>query len=181
MTIVIDEQDLGKSRLELLTDLIFESEGIRIPLNKITYSNPETLDQTPLTLTDPNTLIKFNTKSDYDDRHTRKFSGALMYRRRELNQHFLSVVNPIPIYIDTAIFTIHEILPQINEELKYPLSIEDVSDQTYDATDLTEIVLVSNKNSLIWIGNVKVNVNISATNKTDILTNTLLDGFTQFA
>lgn len=180
MTVTIDNEDLGKSRLELLTDLIFESEGIRIPLSKVRYSSPQRLDTRPEILDDPNTLIKFDTDTDYDDRYYQKLSNALMYRRRELKTHFQGVATPVTIYVDNdGDFTIHEILNQINLSLSYPLAAEDIKNTTLNSLTTTSLLLEADPESLIWIDSVTVPVTITYANRLNLLTNTQLDGFNQ--
>lgn len=182
MTVIINSEDLGKSRLELLTDLIYESEGIRVPLSKIRYSPPEKLDVRPEVLNDPNTLIRFDTDSDYDDRFHQKLSNALMYRRREISKHFQDVTFPLTIYVDSdGDFTIHEILNQINLNLSYPLAAEDIINQRLNSQSVTSLILQSNPESLIWIDSVTIPVNITYANRLNLLTNTELDGFFQMA
>ena len=55
--VVIDEHDIGKTNIQILMDLIYEFQGIKIPEEHIRYGKPMPLDARPEIMDDPNTFI----------------------------------------------------------------------------------------------------------------------------
>lgn len=174
MAVIIDIADSGKSIIQLLTDLIFESEGIRYPESKIKYGDVQVLDSRPNVLNDPNTFVHFWTKSDFDDRFVQ--GAGLMYRRRELASHFQNA-GTIHIYTPQLTFKIHDVLDQINLYLTYPLTTADVLNTTVDASTVTTLELTANPLSYIWINSASALLAIHAEDKLSLLSQTDLDGF----
>ena len=64
--VIIDENDIGKTNIELLTDLIYETNKLRIPEDKIKYGLPMDLDTRPDNLYDHNTFVPFKIDPDYN-------------------------------------------------------------------------------------------------------------------
>ena len=178
MAVIINIADAGKSIVQLLTDLIFESEGIRYPESKVKYGSVQVLDARPEVLDDPNTFLPFSTKSDFDDRYVQ--GGGLLYRRRELASHFTNV-GPIHIYTPHLTFKIHDVLDQINLNLSYPLTPDDVLNTTINAATATRLELISNPLSYIWINKASTAMVIHTEEKINLLTQVDLNGFTVFA
>lgn len=175
MTIVINEADIGKTEIQLLMDLIFESVGIRVPEQKIQYGKPQALDVRPDVYDDPNTFIPITVDADYDDRYAPQIEKGLLYRRRELASHFTSTLYPI--YTATGTFKISAVLSQLNTLLTYPLTMADVVDQTLSAAGLTQITLVANPTSYIWTGKVVLDVSVHQGDLVLMLATTDLEGF----
>ena len=89
MAIIINESDIGKTEIQLLMDLIYESAGIRVPQQKIVYGKPQEMDFRPDVADDPNTFIPVVIDQDYDDRFTPTSNNGLLYRRRDIATHFI--------------------------------------------------------------------------------------------
>ena len=174
MAVIINIADAGKSIIQLLTDLIFESEGIRYPESKVKYGDVQVLDARPEVLTDPNTFVPFWTNSDFDDRYVQ--GAGLLYRRHELSSHFQNV-GTIHIYTQHFTFKIHDVLDQINLYLSYPLTPADVLNTTVDATTATQLELTANPLSYIWINGASTPLVVHAEDKLSLLSQTDLDGF----
>lgn len=178
MSVIINIADAGKTTIQLLTDLIFESEGIRYPESKIKYGDVQVLDARPTVLDDPNTFLPFWTKSDFDDRFVQ--GAGILYRRRELSSHFVNV-GTIHIYTPELTFKIHDVLEQINLYLSYPLTADDVMNSTIDASTATTLDLISNPLSYIWINGASAQLAIHAEDKLDLLSQPNLDGFNVYS
>lgn len=171
--VVIDEHDLGKTTIQLLTDLIYESEGFRIPEQKINYGKPQALDVRPDILTDANTFVPVRVQDDYDDRYP--IGSGLMYRRRELGDHFPDIMYHV--YTTTASFRLYELLDQLNLQISYPLTSADVLDQALNLANSEVITLRANPDSYIWINNATIRVTVHTEARLDLLTVTDLTGF----
>lgn len=178
MGVVINEEDLGKTRLQLLTDLIYEYNGIRIPESKVVYGDPEVLDPRPDIEDDPNTIIKFHTTPDYDESFLESSNAKLFYRRRELSTHFDKITRPIELYVEEDITSTHDLIEQLNFYLTYPLDPADILNITHNTIPGQGILTITaSKKSLFWIGSANINVTYSDTQRMGMLWVTNLNGF----
>jgi hypothetical protein len=150
--VVIDEHDIGKTRIQLLTDLLYETNNLRIPEEKIKYGEPQALDARPDLDWDPNTFIPFRIDRDYDDRFSR--NAGFMYRRRDFSEYVGS--HDFEVQITHFPFRISEVLDQINAQLPFPLAISDIEDYEFSLPDTEEFELIASPKSLIWTGKCKV-------------------------
>lgn len=175
--VVIDENDNGKSREALLMDLIYESNGYRIPLDKIKFGKPREVDQRKDLDDDPNTFIPVQVNPQYDDRFSFDSSGV-MYRRRSIVKH----VEGIDFFVITPLFLpfkISDLLEQINELVPYEFQKEEIIDHEYKTLEEVEagISLDAQKNAYLWFSGVKFNVNTTSISGAPLISNKNLDGF----
>ena len=115
--VVIDEHDIGKTRIQLLTDLLYETNNIRVPEEHIKYGDPQPLDARPDLWWDPNTFIPFRINKDFDNRFSS--NAGFMYRRRDLGEYVGS--HDFEVQVTHFPFRISEVLDQINAQLPFPL------------------------------------------------------------
>lgn len=149
--VVIDERDIGKTREDLLRDLLYESTGRRIPADKIVYGKPVTMDARPDDMLDPNTFMPVRVNVNYDNRFKNNGDG-FMYRRRDLAKHgrdcnFGSV---LPEYLP---FKVSDILDQINSCMPYPIAASDIIDYEYETLEQVQdgIKLQAHPESYLWV------------------------------
>lgn len=147
--VVIDEHDLGKTKIQVLMDLIYESTGLRIPEHRIKYGKPVALDQRPDLDLDPNTYIPVKIDQVYDY-HLSEQAG-FMYRRRSLKEHLHGVT--LNLSFPRFPITLHElILEVINPQLKYPLNCSDFIDYEITDPETDHLKIVAHPESLLWYG-----------------------------
>lgn len=151
--VVIDENDIGKTKIELLTDLLYESTRRRIPEEHIKYGDPQALDQRPDRKWDSNTFIPFKIDADYDDRFSRNNTG-FMYRRRDLSDYLADY--SFTIEVDHFPFRISEYLGEINSFLPFPLDAAEILDYEFNDRTKTTFDLIADPKSLIWTGRAKI-------------------------
>lgn len=149
--VVIDEHDVGKTREQVLMDLIYESTRRRIPLDRIQFGKPKELDARKDLPKDPNTFIPVWIDPLFDDRFSTPGCG-IMYRRRNITHHCreydFSGVTPTQLPVK-----ISDLLDQINEVMPYPLVMDDLIDVEYTTVEQLEagITLTAHPESLLWI------------------------------
>lgn len=178
--IVIDEQDVGKSREQILLELIYESTGELIPLDKVTFGKPQEIDKRLDLETDPNTFIPAQVDPAYDNRYSASGSG-FMYRRRSIVNHTdgcdFSHVKPTSLP-----FRITDILDQINECMPYPIHPADVVDYEYKTLEevLQGVYLTAHPESLLWIKGTQMFVGVGFISGDPLIETTTLDGFNEW-
>lgn len=175
--VVIDEHDLGKTKIQLLMDLLYESTGQRIPEHRIKYFEPSELDARPDVPTDPNTFIPIRIDPTYD--YNLSQLAGFLYCRRELASHFAGI--DLELEFTEFPTTLHEVvLNQINPQLTYPLDCTDFVD--YEITDVntTSLNLVAKKGSFIWIGKASVAISPPDTGFYILVDNPYLTGFNPY-
>lgn len=179
--VVIDEHDLGKTREELLMDLIYETNGNRIPLDKIKFGIAREVDQRPDLDFDANTFIPVEIDPAYDDRFGKGVAG-LMYRRHNLGLYTKDVDLTVvaPLFLP---FTIHDILEQINTLLPYPVAPEEVINYEYKTMEQVDfgVTLKARKDAYIWFHGVHFKVDTSILTGRPLIENTVLNGFVPYA
>lgn len=123
--------DVNKPSLELLRDLIFNLNGIRLPEYGVTFGPVIALDQRPDIECDENTQVAFHVDPSIDDR----FIGntGLLYRRLRLNE--LSQIPDTKIKVSRFPFQVYDILPQINAAYGTQLTEDDVINDTYNSVN----------------------------------------------
>jgi hypothetical protein len=175
--VVIDEHDLGKSRKEILMDLIYEGTGRRIPLDKVSFGKPRALDQRPEISVDANTFIPARIDPAWDARLNSNKSG-FMYRRHHIKNYCdtctFMAVKPLQFP-----FKVSELLDQINDQLPYPLFMDDFVDKEYLTLESTleGIDLIAQRDSLLWHGRFKISIDLSWIDGNSLVTVAFLDGF----
>lgn len=171
----IDEHDIGKSKIQILTDLIYESTGLRFPESKIKYGKPEELDTRPDLWDDPNTFIPVKIDVTYDDRFT--LSDGFMYRRHGI-AYYLNKYN-VKVNALQAGMRVHEIVEQqINYQIPFPLDTEDFQDYVITDTTVTSLKIKARSDSLLWHG--VSSVPISSVAYSPLYTNLHLSGFREY-
>lgn len=176
--IIIDEHDIGKTEEQLLTDLIFEATGQRIPTNVIKYKQPSALDSRPDIPTDPNTYIPFNAEIEYDIRLSGNNRGFL-YRRRSLSEHFANI--DLDLEFDTWPTTLHDvIINQINPILSYPLKLHDIIDYVIDDENTNSLVIHASPKSLFWVDSAIVSIVPPNSSNFVLVENRFLNGFNEW-
>lgn len=153
--VVIDEHDIGKTKIQLLTDLLYETNGLRVPEDRIKYGDPQPLDARPDLLWDPNTFIPFRIDPTYDDRYSR--NAGFMYRRLDLKDYVGS--HDFQVQITHFPFRISEVLDQINAQLPFPLDLNDIVDYEFSAPNTVKFDLVANPKSVLWTGKTGIAMN----------------------
>ena len=147
--VVIDERDIGKSKIEILMDLIWEFQQVKIPEDHITYGTPQELDARPEIMTDANTFIPCHIDPNYDDRFSK--NSGFMYRRRTLDEHLGNV--QLTITIDRWPITTRELLRDyVNPQLEFPIDPEDIVDYELPDPESNVVLLVAEPGSFLWTG-----------------------------
>lgn len=175
--VIIDRADVGKTTEDLLRDLLFESTGARIPADKIQYGKPRELKQRPQYKYDPNTFIPVVVDIVYDTRF-RSAGDGFMYRRRSIIEHCANVdfssISP-----DFFPFRISDIIDKINEQLEYPITMDNLVEFEYSSVEqwADGVMLQARDDSYLWTDGQKVLIDTSKVNHQNLLTNHTLDGF----
>ena len=177
--IVLDHNDVGKDKLEILTDLLYETNGDRIPLSKVQYGLPETVDTRPEIKTDHNTMIPLKVKQDYSTLYDN--AAGLLYRRVELAD-YLSHIEAGDIEFHSSVFPVGlcEVLPQINAQLEYPIDCGDIVSHPITHSGVQDIVIEAEPHSLIWTGKTKITVTVINDSLVPLYTTVALRGFDIF-
>lgn len=178
--VVIDENDNGKSREQILMDLIYETNTIRIPLDKIKFGSPSEVDKRKDLDNDPNTFIPVKIDQQYDARFSFPTSG-IMYRRRSVSKHVqgFDLNTVMPLFLP---FKMSDILDQINVIVPYEFHTLDIVNREYKTLEEVEagITLEARKNAYLWFGKVVFDVNTGGINGDPLINVTTLDGFNQY-
>lgn len=175
--VVIDENDVGKSELQVLQDLIYESTKERIPLEHIVYGVPRELDARPDLHFDPNTFVPIKIDPKWDDRYSRRNTGY-MYRRRLFKDYFQGL--SFTVNISHFPFYIAEILPQINEHLGYPLTEDDIVNYKFQQPHVQAFDLIANPGSLLFSGRTQIQMEPLDPLFFNLVPDPFLPGFTQY-
>lgn len=149
--VVIDEHDVGKTKEEVLMDLIYEATGRRIPLDKVKFGKPQEVDVRKDLKLDPNTFIPMRVDPGYDNRYNTPETGVL-YRRRSLKEHLEGVVFQ-QVLVEKFPVRVSQLLEQINYQLKYPISETEIQEYQYDTAEQLEkfgLYLMATPESLLW-------------------------------
>ncbi len=176
--VIIDEHDLGKTEIQLLTDLIYESTGVRIPEERISYGDPSELDARPDVELDPNTFISAKIDPTYDYGLSVRQIGFL-YRRRYIAKHlegiqFTLKFNRWPMRLSDIVSE------QINPYLRYPLSTKDYVDYEITDRNTSRLKIAANPKSLFWIGSQSMAIMLPGTELFKIVDIEELTGFNQY-
>lgn len=178
--VTIDNDDLGKTRFQVLMDLIYESNGFRFPLDKITFKAPSELDKRKDLEFDPNTFIPARVNPRYDARFATPQSG-IMYRRRSLPKHIEGINFKVitPMFLP---FKISDVLDQINEIVPYEFQIEEIVDYEYKTLDEARagIRLQARPESVLWFAGKSFMINTKAIGGGVLIENPELDGFHEY-
>lgn len=177
--VILDHNDVGKDKLEILTDLLYETNGDRIPLSKVKYGLPEEMDTRPDIKTDHNTMIPLKVQQDYSTLYEN--AAGLLYRRVELVD-YLAHLEPGDIEFHSNVFPVQlcEILPQINAQLEYPIDCHDVLSHPIEHSGVQDIVIQAEPHSLIWTGQAKISVTVINDSLVPLYTTVALRGFDIF-
>lgn len=175
--VIIDENDIGKTDIQILTDLIYETNKLRIPEEHIKYGAPSALDSRPDVECDHNTFVPFKIDPDYNYRLAQM--TGFVYRRREFGDY----MDDIEIVVDVTEYPFHvlSVLDQINEHLPFPLSPNDIVDYVFnEGADATTFPLIANPRSYLWTGRVNIRMNPLNPVFFKLVPNPYIPGFFQF-
>jgi len=176
-TVIIDEGDIGKDHIDLLMDMIYETNKVRIPREHIKYGTPVPLDQRPDDLTDPNTYIDVQIDPLWDYELS-KLSG-FMYRRQDLGAYFQDL--EITITVSEFPFRVSDIWDeQVLPHLPYPIAMSEMQDYLFTDPDSLELVVYSKSGSYLWSGKVKLVINPIDPTLFELVHNPFLTGFVQY-
>lgn len=154
--VVIDGNDIGKTDIEILMDLIFETNKLRIPQEQIFYGVPSALDQRPDIDTDENTFIPVRVNQEYDDTLSR--AAGFLYRRVTLNEYFEGLT--ITITATQFPFTVRSIWDdQVKPHLPFPIDKNNIEDYLFTDLHSATIPVSTVAGSLLWCGTVKLILN----------------------
>lgn len=179
--VIIDVNDIGKSREQVLLDLIYEATGERIPLDKVKFGKPREIDKRKDLEFDPNTFIPARIDRNYDTRYGTTPDDGFMYRRRNIVEDFgatdFSSVKP-----HSLPFKLTDILDQINACLQYPIGADDIIDHEYTTLGQVEagVHLQAHPESLLWIKGIKIYVDTGYIKGVPLIFETELDGFNEW-
>lgn len=182
--VVIDEHDIGKTKDEILMDLVYEATGKRMPLDKIVFGEPLEVDPRKDLDLDPNTFISINVDPQFDVRFCQPDSG-LLYRRRGIAQHLIKI-DPSQIIVDKLPIRVSDLIEQINDQLKFPIFMEDFLDYQYDSVEQLikyGLVLQPKPGTILWHGSESihgVNVGNVSGEKCPLVGNAYLMGFFKY-
>ena len=149
--VVIDGHDVGKTRKEVLMDLIYESTGRRIPLDKVVFGKPRETDVRLDRDNNPNTFIPMRVDVQYDHRFNLPESGVL-YRRRDIAEH-LKDIDASKLMISSFPVKTTDLLDQINEQLEYPILACELLDYEFTSAEQLEmfgLMVVVHPDSVLW-------------------------------
>ena len=177
--VVIDNNDLGKPREQVLMDLIYESNGIRIPLDKIKFGSAREVDKRKDLDLDPNTYIAAKVSPNWDNRYPP--NGGFMYRRRSLPDH----VNGVNFKLVTPLFLpfkVSDVLDQINAIVPYEFQLPEIVNHEYKTLDEARdgLVLEARADAYLWFGKRNVKLNLNAIGGSLLISNNVLDGFKEY-
>lgn len=176
--VIIDDEDLGKSKEQILTDLLFESNFYRIPLQYITFGKPQEVDARPEVMTDPNTVIPVQIDPTYDSRVSR--DAALAYRRRLISDHLSG--QSFTFQLQRWPIKLSEIVDEeINPHLAYPLTVdEDYLDYDIPAPNIPTVTVSAHPDSLLFCSEFDITVLPIDSSYLNLVAITNLTGFVPF-
>lgn len=177
--VIIDEKDLHKTKEEVLLDLIYEASGQRFPIDKIGFGNPHELKTRLDDELAPNTHIPVKVDMAFDRRYAIPEAGFL-YRRREIHKH-LKDIDWSQVLVRKIPFTTADVLPQINDQLSYPIQPEEVDNLTYESIEQLlayGMIIQAAPDSLLWCSEgVGHNAGLGHFDPNPIVTVIRVDGF----
>lgn len=151
--------DYTKPSNEIITDLIFHSNGIQLDTNLIEFDDPiESIIDSSILFNDDISSNPINTKVIIkglnEDNRSIRGESIIFYRRLSLS--WLES-NYIPITLNVAQIRSIDLIPYIN--LYYGISLDesDILDELLTIEN-TPYILKANPNSLVWNGSFKVNI-----------------------
>lgn len=164
--------DYNRPSLEVLRDLLYESNEYVPPEHHTTFGWPTALDQRPELPNDPNTFIPMTVEKQEDDRFSDK--AGLMYRRTPFAE-VLRGPGEVPI-LKNFPFKLYDVLDQLNAWFDVQLTPDDVYDQSF--TDASQVFQLRFKPcALIFIEDIVLNV---VYHPVALVSVTDLSGFTEY-
>lgn len=169
--ILPDDFDLNRPSEEITMDLFYQTNGFRVPLSRIRFNDVVANDLRPDIDYDANTQISACIDTSYDMRF--RGESVFFYRRLSLSKLFRKE-GRLVIGTDKERFKISEVLESINYFLRSQLTMEDLLEEDFCAT-CTEITLRANPKSLVWMG--EITIEVITTYVPPLVTVTDLTGF----
>lgn len=132
---------------EIIRDLIWFSNGFRVPNDVVTFGNPVSF--TPY----PGDSIRRDTRVTLTGKitNTRYFQGSTTVFYRRLTFQELTVLDNKPIVVTNFPFTTWQILDQLNERYGIMLEKSDVFNIVYETME-GPFKVVARPESLVWQG-----------------------------
>jgi hypothetical protein len=171
--VIIDEHDLGKTRSQILLDLLYEALGVRLEETWYTKGIPKALDSTPTNPWDANTYMDIQYAPYYKEV---KSQQAVMYRRRDIGEHLAQYAFHLT-YTRFPTTTSQIVEDLINPHLNFTLLDEDLTIETIDDPTSQQIVIKANPESLIWCGQAKIDIDVPGDEFFVLAQVTVLGGF----
>ncbi|MNU19726.1 hypothetical protein D3C71_79590 [compost metagenome] len=153
LAMLLEEGDFDRPAIDIVLDLIYITNQIRVPKEKVVFGVPEKLDQRPDIIVDANTFIPVDFDPDWDDRY--RGENGFLYRRLPL-----SVLTPDPDVHLRAMefpFHLHDLLPAIRAKFNTQFTTLDLEDQLIE-NEFEEIQLRAAETSLLWIGETPIDI-----------------------
>lgn len=159
---------------EILRDLLYVGNGIRLDPSGIRVGIPKALDLRPDIDSDENTFIELHVDPDLDQR----FAGhnGLLYRRVTLAEVPFPEPPPSTIRVPAYPFKTSDILEEINRYFGTQLTVNDIVDRVY-LEDGDPLILTIHPDSLVYQGH----ISLAETLFGFVLPVTMLSGFTEYA
>ena len=173
--VLINEEDIPKTKKEILLDLLYEAQGFRFSYHWLIQGIPRVLDAVPANPWDPNTFLPIELKPGYRD----DWAGDLgvLYRRRSIKAH-LAQYNIANLRFTKFPTTIHQVVEDlINPHLNYPLNTEDFVDGEITDPEVNNLVIQAREDSLIWCDAGPVTVVPPGDDFFVLVKNVYIDGF----
>lgn len=146
--VIINERDIGKTREQILLDLLYEALGERLEETWYTHGVPEELEATPKNPLDPNTFMRIEYAPHYKEV---KSDIGVMYRRRDIGEHLAQY--SFDLAFSRFPTTTRQIVEDlINPHLNFPLASGDFVDEVVNDPDTTAVTIKAHPNSVIWCG-----------------------------
>jgi hypothetical protein len=171
--VIIDERDIGKTREQILLDLLYEALGERLEETWYTHGTPEALEVTPRNPTDPNTFMRIQYAPHYKEVSS---EVGVMYRRRHIAEHLAQY--SFDLSFSRFPTTTRQIVEDlINPHLNFPLASGDFLDEVVNDPLTTAVRIKAHPDSVIWCGETSQSINLPGEEFFVLAQVTILGGF----
>jgi len=150
---LLEEGDFDRPAIDIVLDLIYITNQIRVPKDKVVFGNPEELDQRPDLDLDANTFVPAEFDPTWDDRY--RGENGFLYRRLPLDT--LTPDPDVKLIAPEFPFYLHDLLPAIRAKFGAQFSAQDIENQLIP-NEFIEVRLRAAEHSLLWIGSVPIDI-----------------------
>lgn len=153
LAMLLEEGDFDRPAIDIVLDLIYITNQLRVPKDKVTFGLPEKLDQRPDVNLDANTFVPVDFDPSWDDRY--RGENGFLYRRLPL-----SVLTPDPsvqLIAPDFPFYLHDLLPAIRAKFGAQFSAQDIENQLIH-NEFEDVQLRAAETSLLWIDSVPIDI-----------------------